>query len=51
MLSIANHQGNVNQNHNEKDFPGGPVDKNPPAQCKGHKFDPWSGKIPHAKGN
>ena len=27
-------------------FPGGPVVKNPP--CKGHQFDSWSGKIPHA---
>ena len=19
-------------------------------QCRGHRFDPWSGKIPHARG-
>ena len=36
-------------------FPGGAVDENPPAnagesacQCRGHRFEPWSGKIPHA---
>ena len=27
-------------------FPGGQVVKNPPA--RGHRFDSWSGKIPHA---
>ena len=26
------------------DFPGGTVDKNPPAN-QGHRFDPWSRKI------
>ena len=25
------------------DFPGGPVVKTPHFQCKGHRFDPWSG--------
>ena len=42
-------------------FPGGAVVKNPPAglpwwrsawestcQCRGHGFDPWSGRNPHA---
>ena len=30
-------------------FPGGTEDKNLLAfQCRGHRFDPWSGKIPHA---
>ena len=36
-------------------FPSGAVDENPPAnagesacQCRGHRFEPWSGKIPHA---
>ena len=29
------------------DFPGGTVVKNPPANARGHRFDPWSGKIPH----
>ena len=33
------------------DFPGGTVVKNRPAksacQCRGHGFNPWSGKIPH----
>ena len=31
-----------------RDFPGGAVVKNPPANAGGHGFDPWSGKIPHA---
>ena len=35
----------------ERDFPGGTVDKNPPAKCGGHRFDPWSGKIPHSGSN
>ena len=30
------------------DFPGGTVDKNPPANAGAQGFDPWSGKIPHA---
>ena len=32
----------------QKDFPGGTVDKKSACQCRGHGFDPWSGKIPHA---
>ena len=28
--------------------PGGLGVKNPPANAGGHRFDPWSGKIPHA---
>ena len=28
------------------DFPGGPVVKNPPANARRHRFDPWVGKIP-----
>ena len=31
-----------------RDFPGGPVVKTLPAQCKGHRFNPWSVNIPHA---
>ena len=31
-----------------RDFPGGAVVKNPPANAAGHGFDPWSRKIPHA---
>ena len=39
----------LNQDDNIiKDFRGGPVDKNPPAQCRGHEFDPRSRKIPQA---
>ena len=30
------------------DFPGDPVLRNLPANAR-HGFDPWSGKIPHAK--
>ena len=33
-------------NLNWMDFPGSAVYKNPPASCRGHWFDPWSGKIP-----
>ena len=29
-------------------FPGGTVVKNLPANSGGHRFEPWSGKIPHA---
>ena len=28
------------------DFPGSPVVRNPTCQCREHRFDPWSGKIP-----
>ena len=31
------------------DFPGGPVDKNLPADA-GDRFDPWAEMIPHASG-
>ena len=31
-----------------RDFPGGPVPKTPCSQCRGSRFDPWSGNyIPH----
>ena len=33
---------------NDRDFPGGTVDKGLPANAGGHRFDPSSGKIPHA---
>ena len=29
------------------DFPAGAVVTNPPANCRGHGFEPWSGEIPH----
>ena len=32
----------------ERDFPGSPVVKNPPANAGDTGFKPWSGKIPHA---
>ena len=28
-----------------RDFPGGPVGNTPRFHCKGHGFDPWSGKF------
>ena len=28
---------------NMRDFPGGPVVKNPPYNAGDHRFDPWSG--------
>ena len=31
------------KNYIYKDFPGGPVAKTLPSQCRGHGFDPWSG--------
>ena len=31
-----------------QDFPGGAVDKESACQCRGHGFEPWSRKIPHA---
>ena len=31
---------------NNRDFPGGSVVKNPPANAGDVKFDPWLGKIP-----
>ena len=43
----------VNHHHIKKKkislgFPGGSVVKNLACQFGGHRFDPWSGKIPHA---
>ena len=38
------------KNPTAQDFPVGPVVKNLPAKCRGHGFDPWSRKIPHALG-
>ena len=29
-----------------RDLPGGTVDKNLSANCRGHRFDPWTGKTP-----
>ena len=37
----------IHQNIDNKDFPGGTVVKNPPANA-GNTGSPWSGKIPHA---
>ena len=32
-----------------QDFPGGPAAKTPCSQCRGPRFNPWSGNyIPHA---
>ena len=32
----------------EEGFPGDSVVKKSVCQCKGHGFDPWAGKTPHA---
>ena len=37
LQTYAAHQGK------NRDFPGGPVSKIPSSQCRGYKFDPWSG--------
>ena len=31
------------QKYQQRDFPGGPVGKTPHCQCRGPRFDPWSG--------
>ena len=30
--------------NNSREFLGGPVIKTPDFHCRGHEFDPWSGK-------
>ena len=37
----------MQKNKATRDFPGGVAVKNPSANA-GHRFNPWSGKIPHA---
>ena len=32
------------ENKKDRDFPGSPVSKTPCSQCRGPRFDPWSGK-------
>ena len=34
---------NLIQKHPCRDFPGGPLVKNPHSQCRGPRFNPWSG--------
>ena len=46
-LSVA--QTRFHSSSHGQDFPGGGVDKNLPTSCRGDGFDPWCGKIPHAK--
>ena len=36
------------KNHQCRGFPGDSVVKESTCQCRGHRFDPWSGKIAHA---
>ena len=36
-------------NSGVRDFPGGSVVKNPPANAGGHGFSPWAGKIPQCR--
>ena len=38
----------LKNDHVKKKKTGGIVDKNPPANAKGHGCDPWSRIIPHA---
>ena len=47
QVNIKNKQTTQLKN-GQRDFPGGAVVKNPPANAGGHRFEPWSGKIPHA---
>ena len=44
IIMLSRHQKEL------KDFPGGSVVKNLPANCRGHRFSPWFGKISHAVG-
>ena len=37
------YQNNIFEDYVFRDFPGGTV-----SPCRGHAFNPWSGKIPHA---
>ena len=37
------HEDSLGQNTGVGDFPGGPVVKTPCSQCRGSRFDPWSG--------
>ena len=47
-LNITNHQGNANQNHSERDFPGDPVVKTSPSNAGAAGSIPGQGaKIPH----
>ena len=41
-------KGIFTENPTAQDFPDGPVVKNLPAKCRGHRFDSWSRKLPHA---
>ena len=41
--NIIRHYLNAESKKLYRDFPSGPVVKNPPAN--GHRMDPWSGKI------
>ena len=43
-------KGIYTENPTAQDFPDGPVVKNLPAKCWGHRFDSWSRKLPHALG-
>ena len=44
MLNITNHQGNENQNHNERGFPGGAVVENLPANAGDTGSSPGLGR-------
>ena len=54
LASIEGKDGKLSRqirflNLKKGDFPGGPVAKTLHNQCRGHRFNPWSGnEIPHA---
>ena len=47
MLNITNRQGNANQNY-EIGFPWWRSGWESTCLCRGHGFEPWSRRIPHA---
>ena len=46
----ARHKRHLNNKLFAGVFPGGPVVRNQAYQCRRHRFDPWSGRTPHAEG-
>ena len=47
--NFSNNIKSLDHKTTKRDFPGGAVVKNPPANAgRGHGFEPWSGKIPQA---
>ena len=42
-FSFNTKKQNMIQKHMKRDFPGGPVVGTLPSQCRGGRFNPWSG--------